>query len=115
STQRGVNSPSRFFRCNVLSGGNSLEHRQNARMIQVTGRDAFEVRTDTAQFGSHKTVHEVQAAIQPGKELILDVIVNGECDFGAIWPNLSEINDPHQRDISAHRLGAVLARRLAPD
>jgi hypothetical protein len=44
-----------------------LEHRQNARMIQVTGRDAFEVCTDTAQFGSHKTVHEMKAAIQPRK------------------------------------------------
>ena len=84
-------------------------------MIQVAGRDSFEVRTDTAQFGSHKTVHEVQAAIQPGKELILDVIVNRERNFGAIWPNLSEINDPHQCDISAHGLEGVLVRRFALD
>jgi len=39
-------------------------------MIQVTGSDAFKMRTDTAQFGGDKIVDKMQAPIQPGKQLI---------------------------------------------
>src|SRR5205823_971818 len=73
--QRGANGTP-LFQTLALSGGGRLEHRQNARMIQVTGSDAFKVRTDTAQFGGDKIVDKMQAPIQPGKQLILDVVVN---------------------------------------
>ena len=82
-------------------------------MIQVAGSDAFEVRADTAQLGSHKTIHIAQAAIQPGEELILDVIMNRERDFGAVWSNFGEIDNAHQGNISAHGLERVLIRRFA--
>ena len=69
-----------------MSGGGRLEHRQNARMIEVTCSDAFKVRTDTAQFGGHKIVDKMQAPIQPGKQLILDVPV-----LGGLGENLTEL------------------------
>ncbi|PYK20164.1 MAG: hypothetical protein DME56_08160 [Verrucomicrobia bacterium] len=71
------------------------------------------MRTDAAQFGSDKAVHEVQASIQPGKQFIFDFVVNGERNLGAMWPDLSKINDAHHANISAHGLERILARRIA--
>ena len=113
--QGGVNSASAVLQMSVLSGRSRLEHRQNATVVEVTRSDAFKVRADTAQFGSHKTVHEVQAAIQPGEQLVLDVIVNRERDFSAVWPNLGEINNAHQRNIATDGFERVLIRRFALD
>src|SRR5262249_35857526 len=97
------------------SGSSRLEHRQYARVVEVAGCNAFEMCTDTAQLGSHKTVHEMQSAIQPCKQLILDFVMNRQRDFGAIWPNLSEIYDAHKRNVSADGLECVLIWGVAVD
>jgi hypothetical protein len=94
----------------VLSGGSRLEHGQNARMLEVAGGDTFEVRTNTAQLGRYKAIYEMQASIQPGKQLVFNLVVNGQSHFSAVWPNLGKINDAHQRNISAYGLECILIR-----
>ena len=79
----------------VLSGSGCLEHRQYARVLEVAGSDAFKVCANTPQLGRHKTIHEMQASIQPRKQLILNLVMKRQRDFGAIWPNFSEINNAH--------------------
>jgi hypothetical protein len=98
-----------------LSGSSGLEHRQNARMLEVARGDAFEVRTNTAQFGRHKTIYEMQTSIQPGKQLVLNLVMNRQRNFSTIWPNLSKINDAHQCNISAYGFERVLVWRVALD
>src|SRR5437773_8116636 len=97
-----------LFEVASFSGGGRLEHGQNARVIQVAGRDAFEMRTDAAQFGSHEAVHKMQTPVEPGKHFVLDLVVNRQGDLRAVRPNLSEINDAHQGNIAAHRLECIL-------
>jgi hypothetical protein len=64
-------------------------------MLEVAGCDSFEVRPNTAQFGRHKAIHEMQAPIQPGKQLVLNLVMNSQSNFSAVWPNFSEINYAH--------------------
>ena len=68
------------------------------------------MRADAAQLGSHKAVHKMQTAIQPGEKFIFDFVVDRERDLGAVWPDLSEINDAHERNVSTHRLERILVR-----
>jgi len=92
-----------------------LEYRQNSRVIQIAGRDTFEMRTDAAQFRSDEAVHEMQTPIEPGKQFILDLVMKRERDLGAVWPNLGEINDAHQGDVPARGFERILLRRVAFD
>jgi hypothetical protein len=52
----------------------------------------------------------MQASIQPGKQLVFNLVVNGQSHFSAVWPNLGKINDAHQRNISAYGLECILIR-----
>src|SRR5712691_14704 len=91
-----------------LSGCGRLEHGHDAGVIQIAGRDTFEMRTDAAQFGSHEAVHKMQTPVEPGKHFVLDLVVNRQGDLRAVRPNLSEISDAHQSNIAAHRLECIL-------
>src|SRR5438034_8452526 len=71
------------FEAASFSGGGRLEHWQNARVIQVAGRNAFEMRTDAAQFGSHEAVDEMQTPVEPGEQSVFDLVVNRERDLRA--------------------------------
>src|ERR1044072_7233360 len=42
-------------------GGRRLEHRHDARVIQIASRNAFEMCADAAQFRSQEAVHKMQA------------------------------------------------------
>ena len=104
-----------LFEVASFSGGGRLEHGQNARVIQVAGRDAFEMRTDAAQFGSHEAVDEIQTPVEPGEQFVLDLVVNRERDLRAARANLSEINDAHQGNVSARGFERILVWRIAVD
>jgi len=84
-------------------------------MLKVARRDAFEVRANTTQFGSDETIDKMQAPIQPGKQLVFNVVVNRQRDLGTVWPDFSKINDAHQGNIPAHRLERILIWRIAID
>src|SRR6266567_1141667 len=99
----------------VLLGCGRVEHRHDARVFEIARRDAFEMRADAAQFGSHKTVHKMQAPIQPRKQLVLDLVVDRKRDLGAVWPNLSKINNTRQGDVPAYGFERVLIWRVALD
>ena len=71
------------------------------------------MRADAAQLGCHKAVHKMQTAIQPGEKFIFDFVVDRERDLGALRPDLSEINDAHQANVSADGLERILVRRIA--
>ena len=99
----------------VFLGSSRLEHGQHRRMLEVARRNAFEVRSDATQLGSHKTVDKIQAPIQPGNQLVLDLIVNRKRDLRAGSPNLGEINDSHKVNIAAHGLERILIWRVTLD
>jgi len=103
------------FEAASFSGGGRLEHWQNARVIQVAGRNAFEMRTDAAQFGSHEAVDEMQTPVEPGEQSVFDLVVNRERDLRAVRANLSEINDAHHGNVPAHGLERILVWRIAVD
>src|SRR6266550_3170700 len=46
--------------------------------------------------------------VEPGKQLVPDLIVNCKRYLRAVWPDLSEVNDSHQVNIPAHGLKRVL-------
>ena len=71
------------------------------------------MRADAAQLGCHKAVHKMQTAIQPGEKFIFDFVVDRERDLGAVRPDLSEINDAHEANVSTNGLECILARRIA--
>src|SRR5881397_926839 len=98
-----------------LSGCGRLEHGHDARVIQIARRDAFEMRADAAQFRSHEAVHKMQTPVEPGKQFVLDLVVNRQRDLRAVCPNLSEINDAHEGNIPTHRLERILFWRVALD
>ena len=103
------------LRISASSGWGRLEHGHNARVIQITGRNAFEMRTDAAQFRSHEAVHKMQTPVEPGEQFVLDFVVNRERDLRALWSNLSEINNAHKGNITARRFERILLRRVALD
>jgi len=103
------------LRISASSGWGRLEHGHNARVIQITGRNAFEMRTDAAQFRSHEAVHKMQTPVEPGEQFVLDLVVNRERDLRAVWTNLSEINDAHQGNVAAYGFECVLVWRVALD
>jgi len=78
-----------------ISGGGRLEYWQDALVIQIAGRDAFEMRADAAQFGSQKAVHKMQTPVEPGEQFVLDLVVNGKRHLRAVRANLSKIDDAH--------------------
>ena len=92
-----------------------MEHGHNARVIQIARRDAFEVRTDAAQFRSHEAVHKMQTPVEPGEQFVLDLVVNRERDLRAVWTNLSEINKAHKGNVTARRFERILVGRVALD
>ncbi|PYJ52416.1 MAG: hypothetical protein DME69_01495 [Verrucomicrobia bacterium] len=110
----GSNGP-RTAKNFAFLGSSRLEHGQHRRMLEVARRNAFEVRSDATQFGSHKTVDKIQAPIQPGNQLVLDLIVNRKRDLRAGSPNLGEINDSHKVNIAAHGLERILIWRVTLD
>src|SRR5207237_9699682 len=75
--------------------------------------DPLEMREDTSQLGSHKAVHKMQTSIQPGEKFVFDFVVDGKRDLGAVRPNLCEINDAHEGNVSTHGLERILVRRIA--
>lgn len=78
-----------------------LENGQDARALQIAGPDPFEMRADAAQLGVHKAVHKMKTAIQPGEKLVFDFVMDRERNLSAVRPDLGEINDAHETDISA--------------
>jgi hypothetical protein len=83
-------------------------------MLEVARCNPLEMRANAAQLCCHKAIEKMQPPIQPGKQRILDLIVDRECDLSAVRPNFSEINDPIKL-ISTHGLKSVLIRRVAVD
>jgi hypothetical protein len=79
-----------------------------------TRRVSFQ-RADTAQFGSRKSIEKTQAPVEPGKQLVPDLVVNRKRDLRAVWPNLSEVNDPDHVDIPTCGLKRTLIGRVALD
>ena len=92
-----------------------MEHGHDARVIQIAGRDPFEMRTDAAQFRSQEAVHKMQAPVEPGKQWVLDLVVNRKRDLRTVCPNLSEINDAHEGNVAAHGLERILLWRFTVD
>ena len=99
----------------LRSSCSRLEHWQNRRTLKIACGDSFEVRADAAQFGSHKRIDKTQAPVEPGKQLVPDLVVNCKRDLRAVWPDLSEVNDSHQVNIPAHGLKRILIGRVALD
>ena len=99
----------------LRSSCSRLEHRQNRRTLKIVRGDSFEMRADAAQFGSQKRIDKTQAAVEQGKQLVLDLVVNCKRNLRASWPNLSEVNDSHQVDIPAHGLKRIPIGRIALD
>src|ERR1043166_1765268 len=60
-----------------------------------------------------KTIYEMQTSIQPGKQLVLNLVMNRKRDLSAIWPNFGKIDDAHQCNISAYGFEPVLIWRVA--
>ena len=58
-------------------------------------------------------IHKVETAIQPGEELVLDLVMHRERDLGAIGPKFGEIDQPHDFDVSASGFEGELLRALA--
>src|SRR5260370_19440670 len=96
-----------------ISGWSRLEHGHNARLIQIACRDAFEMRTDAAQFRSHETVHEMQTPVEPREQFVLHLVVNLEGDLRAVCTNLSEINNPHKGNVASRRFERISRRRVS--
>ncbi len=71
------------------------------------------MRADAAQLGCHKAVHKMQTPIQTGEKFIFDFVVDRERDLGAVRPDLSEINDAHEGNVSTDGLERILVRRIA--
>ena len=71
------------------------------------------MRPDAAQLGIHKAVHKMQTAVEPGEKFVFDFVVDGERHLGAVRPDLSEINDAHQADVSADGLERILVGRIS--
>ena len=92
-----------------------MEHRQSWCILKVARRDSFEVRANAAQFGSHKGIDKVQAPVEPGQQLVSDLVVNCKRDLRAVWPDLSEINDSRQINVPARGFKRVLVGHLALD
>src|SRR4029078_13439432 len=57
------------------------------RQVRAT-RDTFQ-RADPAHFGSHKRIEKTRGPVEPGKQLVPDLVVNWKRDLRAVWPNLS--------------------------
>ena len=55
----------------------------------------------------HKAVHEMQTAVQPGEQFILDLVVDRERDLGAVRPDFGEIDDAHEVNVSTHGLERI--------
>jgi hypothetical protein len=84
-----------------LCGCRGLKQRNDWHALNVGRGDPFEVRPDATKFRVHKRIDEVQVAIEPREQAVLDAIMNRECDLGAGRPDLAEINQTHHFDISA--------------
>src|SRR6266542_1169695 len=98
-----------------LSGCSRLEQGHDALAIQIAGRDAFEMRANTAQFRSHEAIHKMQTPVEPREQFVLDLVVNRQRDLRAVRPNVSEINDTHEGNIPSRRLERILVWRVALD
>src|SRR5438045_545051 len=75
----------------LLSGGCRFEHCQQRRPLHIRRGDAFEMSPNTTQFRIHERINEVKPSIQPGEQLVLDLILHRQRDFGAVRPNLREV------------------------
>ena len=62
------------------------------------------MRADAAQLGSHKAIHKMQTPIQPGEKFVLNFVVDRKRDLGAVRPDLSEINDAQEANVSTNGL-----------
>lgn len=78
-----------------------FEHRHDWHALGVGGRDALEVRRDAAKFCIYECIQEIQVPIEPYTKAILDLVVNRERDLGAVGPDLGEIDQADDLDISA--------------
>lgn len=99
----------------LCSSCSRLEHWHNRRTLKTACGDSFEVRADAAQFGSHKRVDKTRAPVEPGKELVPDLVVSCERDLRAVWPDLSEVNDSHQVNVPTRGFKRVLIGHVALD
>lgn len=77
--------------------------------------DAFEMRPQAAQLGSEEGVDKSELPVQPRIELVLNLVMNGQRDLGAVAPHFREIDKPHQFDISAPGLKGELIGRVVLD
>jgi hypothetical protein len=99
----------------LCSSGSRLKHRHNRRTLKIACGDSFEVRADAAQFGSHKRIDKTRAPVEPGKQLVPDLVVNSKRDLRAVWPDLSEVNDSHQANVPTRGFKRVLIGHVALD
>jgi hypothetical protein len=97
----------------LCSSGSRLEHWHNWRTLKIACGDSFEVRADAAQFGSHKRIDKTRAPVEPGKQLVPDLVVNCKRDLRAVWPDLREVNDSHQANVPTRGFKRVLIGHVA--
>jgi hypothetical protein len=101
--KRGAGAPRFFPNLNYSLGCGRLEDRHHRGPFHHRSRDSFEMRTQAAQLGGYKRIDEVEATIEPGKQLVLDVVMHRQGHFGAVRADLREINQTHEINISAGR------------
>lgn len=78
-----------------------FQHRHDWHALGVGGGDAFEVRPDAAQLRVNERVDEMQVSIEPGKQAVLDLVMDRDRDLGAVRPDLGEIDQADDFDITA--------------
>src|SRR5215212_171218 len=55
----------------------------------------------------------MKSAIQPREDLVLDLVVQGQRHFRAVWPDLGELGQSHDVEVAAGRLKRELVWRIA--
>jgi len=59
------------------------------------------MRANASHLRHDKRVHEMELEIETSEELAIDLVMHGQCHFGAVLPDLSEVDQAHDVDVSA--------------
>ena len=86
--------------------------RKNRHPLDVRSCDSFEMRADAAEFGVYKRVDELQVTVEPRKQAVLYLVMDGQRDFSAVRSDLCEIDQADYLDISAGGFECELVGRL---
>src|SRR5207237_9297287 len=101
--KKSTDPKARAFDCTYLKRlcrRRSLKPWNNRHTLNVGCSDPFKVRPNAAKFRIHKCVDEVQVAIEPREQAVLNVVMDRKCDLGAVRPDIGEINEAHNLNVS---------------